>query len=574
MLAKDIFDKAQNKASVLRRTYFKCAVDIRVTRAKSLVLLIITMGCLVACGDSAKEKRMQKLLSAAESLNSRYCAMDTVAYMDEVFKYYDSYGNKEEKMRANYMMGSVFRDKGDSPMALHYFLNAANMTDTTNTNCDFEFASRIYAQMALLFEKQRYPLKELEMWRSAASLALKAKDTLMYLQCNERMGSAYLLCGDREMSLKITRDSYKAFKRIGRDDYAASLLGVTVENYLLLDSLKEAKHDIDEYIRISGLVNADGDVCKGCEGFYYLLGLYYEKVHKNDSALFYYRKLATFKEDVSNLENGYKGLMNVFLLMNATDSVAKYARLYADANDSANAQNSANEVSRVQALYDYSEHQQEALRKSEEANALWRVLCIGGVAAVIGAFAIYRYVKAQKARNMAEMKEISTKYVEALRNYQNAIKEYEQYKTDSASYEEKMLKNIESLHNAVQSYQEDFDINRLTLEQNLQHHQAVLLMHNYASQIVQPSEKEWEALASIVKKFLPTFWRNLMDKDVRLSDKELRVCILTRLNFIPYEIGVLMNLTKQRVSNMRSSLNKKLFNGIGSKSFNSNIFNL
>jgi len=120
-------------------------------------LLLLVMSCFAACGDSTKEKRMQKLLADAESLNSRYVAMDTVTYMDEVFDYYNSHGNKNEKMRANYMMGSVFRYRGDSPMALQYLLNAANMADTTDTSCDFGFASKIYAQMmVLLFEDNYY----------------------------------------------------------------------------------------------------------------------------------------------------------------------------------------------------------------------------------------------------------------------------------------------------------------------------------------------------------------------------------------------------------------------------------
>lgn len=101
--------------------------------------------------------------------------------------------------------------------------------------------------------------------------------------------------------------------------------------------------------------------------FYHYLGWYYKGVGQLDSALYCYRRLLAYPSDIEDLEAGYKGLMSIYALQGVTDSVVKYAHLYTDANDTANFRNSAKEVGKVQALFDYSESQKVAVRKAEEA---------------------------------------------------------------------------------------------------------------------------------------------------------------------------------------------------------------
>ena len=45
----------------------------------------------------------------------------------------------------------------------------------------------------------------------------------------------------------------------------------------------------------------------------------------------------------------------------------------------------------------------------------------------------------------------------------------------------------------------------------------------------------------------------------RLTEKELRVCILTYLQHSTSDLAALMELTSSRVSNLKTSANKKLF---------------
>ncbi|TGX80600.1 hypothetical protein E5358_12580 [Palleniella muris] len=543
-------------------------------RLYTLVVAFMVAATLSSCVSPGERKRMSELLTKAEKMNSDYVSMKNAVFMDSVLRFYDSHGTEEERIRANYMQGCVYRDKGNSPTALEYYMKAVNLADTTSNNCNYELLGRIYAQMAELFHKQRYPKKELEMWNNAITMARNAKDTLMAVHCLGRIASTYRLAGNKEKSADISKKTYKAFKALGEDALAASELATTISYNLERNALDESKCEIDEYVSKSGLVDKNGNMKKGCELFYYCLGEYYHKSCNIDSALYYYRKLVSYDKEIMNLENGYKGLMEVYMDLHQADSVVKYARLYADANDTANIRNSAKEVGRTQSLYDYSSHQQEALKKSKEVQNLWRILFFCFVASVLVLGTIYTFYIKYRKKVLAEKRELNSKYALALHDYNEALAEYKKYKENGASYEASLLEKIGELEKDLSMYRDNLDVDRLAWEQNLQKHQIVTIMHSHASKLTQPTTAEWSALIDVVGNHLPDFLVSLEATSVHLTDDELRVCVLTRIGFVPSEIAVLMDMTKQNVTNLRSRLNKKIFNEAGARTFTHNISKL
>lgn len=72
---------------------------------------------------------------------------------------------------------------------------------------------------------------------------------------------------------------------------------------------------------------------------------------------------------------------------------------------------------------------------------------------------------------------------------------------------------------------------------------------------------EQACLVNLVNKHNPDFISRLNI----LTDKERIVCILIRLDFSPSDIVILLDMTKQNVSNLRSSINQKLFKSKGTK---------
>ncbi|HJD11529.1 MAG TPA: hypothetical protein H9922_10380 [Candidatus Phocaeicola caecigallinarum] len=518
----------------------------------------------------SRRNRMRYLLLQAEAMNKAYLPLDSITYIDEVLDYYLSHGNRDERIRACYLMGSVWRDRGNSPLALHYFRDAIGEADTTETDCDYAQVSRIYAQMALLFHKQRYPQMELEQWKQAMRYALLAKDTLMYIQCQDYISGAYFFLGKEDSVVYFTQQAYEAYSKYGRKNWAAATQIVMADYYLRHDSLTKAKQALDEYRNGSGLFESDGNVSSGYEIFYSYIGEYYEKTARLDSAVFYYRKLLNYPADIMNAESGYKGLMSVYTRMHEVDSVAKYAHLFANANDTANLRNSANEISRTQALYDYSESQRIAVEKSEEARRLWIGLCICFVVLMLGGVWIYLYGRKQKATRMLA----NRKYTDLMMQYHRATEKLQSIRSNKQQFQQQKELEIEKLQQMLDAYKGHMHTDQWESGQSLLRHEIVKRMHQHACKLAIPSDAEWKDLQGVVEKSLPEFYAKLTVFAGQLTDQEWKVCLLVKLNFIPSELTVLLGLSKQRVTNIRTRLNQKLFGESGSRTFDSNLHKL
>lgn len=542
----------------------------RLIRTSSDSALLVLEQAKKEAATYSRRNRMRYLLLRAEAMNKAYFPLDSITYMDEVLDYYLSHGNRDERMRACYLMGSVWRDRRNSPLALQYFRDAIGEADTTATDCDYTQVSRIYAQIARLFDKQRYPQMELEQWKQAMRYALLAKDTLMYIQCQEYIGDAYFLLGKEDSVLYFTQQAYEAYLKYGRKDWAAATQIVIADYYLKHDSLANAKQALDEYRNGSGFFEGDGNVSSGYEIFYYYIGEYYEKMARLDSAVFYYRKLLNYPADIMNAESGYKGLMSVYTRMHEVDSVAKYAQLFANANDTANLRNSANEISRTQALYDYSESQRIAVEKSEENQRLWLGLCVCFVMLSFGGTGIYLYERKQKTTRMLA----NRKYTDLMMQYHQAMEELQSIRSNKQQFQQQKEQEIEKLQQMLAAYQEHSHAGQWELEQSLLQHDIVKRMHQHACKLAVPSDAEWNDLQGVVEKSLLEFYAKLSANEAQLTDQEWKVCLLVKLNFIPSELTVLLNLSKQRVTNIRTHLNQKLFGESGSRTFDSNLHKL
>lgn len=88
-----------------------------------------------------------------------------------------------------------------------------------------------------------------------------------------------------------------------------------------------------------------------------------------------------------------------------------------------------------------------------------------------------------------------------------------------------------------------------------------------------PIDKDWEALTALISNELPQFYARITKANA-LSRSELRATILTRLGFSTTELSFMMNKPIQRISNLKSLANKKLFCSSGAKNFYENLLKI
>ena len=538
---------------------------------KRLFHIVLILLLLSACGHRSQE--MSEALLRAEEMNRNYQPMDTLKGMEQVADYYRPFlGRSQRYMRALYMLGCVYRDRGDAPMALHYYQEAVSQADTTDADCDFHTLCRIYGQMSVLYQQQRSPQLELEAERNAYSAAMKDKDTLAAISYYEYMADAYYVWDKNDTALAIVEAAIEQYASMNEKAKAAAEMGVASDFYIKKKDFKRADSLLRQYEAYSGFFNSEGEITPGRESYYYTKGTYYEGIGNTDSALYFYRKLLKYPDEIMNLELGYQGLMNIYHQLGMADSTIKYTRLYAQANDSANIIHSAEEITRTQALYNYSESQRIAAEKSAEANRYKIGLLFILAIITLCAYRIYSYIKKQKRLKAEQMTSLNARYSATLEQYEKTKEELEYLQADYNLFEKRKKREIDQLQKSLAVYQIDKTLpTEWGIEDALLNNSIVKNLHQRAA-IGKPStDIQWNDLNRIVSEYLPYFYERINLSKKNLTDVEKQVCILIKLRFIPSEISTLLSHTPQNITNIRTRINKKLFEEGGTKTLDSNI---
>lgn len=110
----------------------------------------------------SRSQRMRYDLLYLKAENKAYVPLNSDSVAKDLVSYYNTWGNANERMMAHYLLGCVYRDKGDSPRAIDSYLDAIARADTTSKDCDFRALCRIYAQMAGIYYEQLLLNKSIE----------------------------------------------------------------------------------------------------------------------------------------------------------------------------------------------------------------------------------------------------------------------------------------------------------------------------------------------------------------------------------------------------------------------------
>lgn len=541
---------------------------------KKLTYILLTILVLVACTSRQEYAAMRQGLDSINERN-RNDEPFTVSDVQPYLEFFERHGEPNDQMLANYMMGSAYRDEGNAPMALKYFRIATELADTTVENCDFHTLSRVYGQIATLFNMQRSPRLEIEAERKAVYFAWEAKDTISAITFYERLCLPYHMLNKMDSALYYSQGAAKLFKKIGRYDLAAGTLGFDIDIYLRWKEYDKVKKAIDEYEQNTLFFQQNGEIQKGREVYYSYKASYYEMTGALDSAEFYYRKTLYSNPNKNAEETAYKGLLSLYQKLRKSDSIAKYSFLYCQANDSASFAHSADEITRMQAIYNYDESERRAVKEEKKADNYRKLLFLIISLIVLCSYLIYLFIKRQKRLRKQELIKANTAYTKLLAKYSEAQNDLKTVQQGLNNYRTIKEQEIVNLRHELSAYLEEAEQQKKwDIEQAMLHDAVVLHFHKLASRAQKASAVEWQDLNRFALDRLPSFINAICEESANLTDKELKICLLTRLHFIPTEMAALLDLTKQRISNIRAKANSKLFNDEGANSFDANIHQL
>lgn len=514
-------------------------------------------------------------LHRVDSLNQCDVPLDTITTMDEVVEYLDWWGTPNERMAAHYLQGRVFHDQNNAPMALRCYRDAVGYADTTADNCDYRRLSRIYGQIADLFHQQRAPRLEIEAEQKAIQNAWIAKDTLAAVIFYGSLCDPYHMLNDMDSVILVIENLNDICKRIGMEHVAATYNLTLADVHLRKKDYEKAKKALNEYELHSGFFDEKGNIERGREIYYKFKGLYYDATGQKDSAEYCYRKILHSNNGNDNATAAYHGLLSIYNHIANSDSIAKYANLYCQYNDSASFQHSADELTRTHTLYNYEEHERIAAKKTKEANRYKNIIVVSFIVFCMIVYYCYRYIKKQQQRKKEELIVANREYVSLLEQYKKLQDDMLLSQHDVDEFREKKERETQQLLQKLAHYQDVLEISEhWNAERAMLDSSLVYELHLLASQAKAASQIQLKELREFIEKELPGFYTKIDSKEALLTPQEVYVCILIRLQFSQGELTALFDVSKQRMNNIKRSINKKLFHEDGAQTLNNNIISL
>lgn len=464
----------------------------------SHIMLCLCILCLTA-GCSGDNTPMRQQLEELELQNSNGEQLLNDSLAESIVLYFNRHGNANEQMRAKYILGCTYYDLNELPRALMTYYEAANCADTTQADCNYKLLSLIHGQCASIYHTQVQPRSELKELRLSEYYAWKDKDTLQAIKRYSQQSGAYDFLKMPDSVLFIKERAAQQFREIGRNDRAARTLGgSTITSLLKRGEISKALEYSRIYERESGLFDDEKNIAKGFEIYYYIKGECYLATHQPDSAEYWFRKELRDGQDIRNQIAGSKGLQEVYEQKKNPDSIAKYATLAYELNDSAYSLSEMENIQKFQASYNYNYHRFHAKQKESEAKIAWLTAVI--VILISGILFWYFFRRYRLFRNAAL----------------------------------------------------DYRLKNATITRRLRS-----MAKSNPPQY--PTINDWKLLRSLVEYEIPVF-HDIMNPDAApLTEIEYDICLLSRVHILPNEMAKLKQCVPSYVSNIRKNLLKKVF---------------
>ena len=531
--------------------------------AKRLIGIIVVGAVVLLTGCGGNKARMLQQLEQLEQQNRSGEPMLNDSLAEDLVNYFDRHGSANERMRSRYILGRTYYCLGELPRALELYNEAADCADTTAADCDYYTLCRIHAQNAMVFHRQVQPRSQISELNVAITCAKKVNDSLAVVECLSQMVEAYKILFEPDSVILLTEKVSQMFKDYGRNDKSSQMLISAVTTLIEKGDVYTAHNNIEEYEKESGYFDRSGHIQKGREIYYYIKGKYYLATNKLDSAEYLFRKELREGKDLNNQIAGNKGLQLVYEQRRIPDSIAKYAKLSYELNDSAYSLSEMQNLQKFQASYNYNHKKELAEKESRKAQAAFLGAVIVACLLVITIMVCLYYIITKR-----QTKEKYIQKATALERAQSDLLELRQENINASSLIERRDKELQELQAEMAKVKKQSERNAATLESRLDQAPITIRMRGLLEQnpVQSATTDDFRQLRMLINEEIPSFYKTLNTPNCSLRPIEYEVCLLLRCHFQPAEICKLTDRSDSYISNLRKAILKKCFNITGSPS--------
>ena len=506
-----------------------------------------------------KKQRMRYELLRHKAMNKACITFTSDSVMKEVVDYYEDHGSANQRMLANYVLGCVYRDIHEVPLALEYYNKATEQADTTAADCDYGTLYRVYSQMGFLFSKQYLPYQLLDAFGKAEKYAYLAKDTLNAIINYQNKGDAYDYLGKKDSVVAINLRSANMFMRIGDNYNAAIALGCNYSYYIEKQDTVNAKKAFEAYFSTGYEGNLEYEDSKAY--VLYQKGTYYMFTGQLDSACYILQQSLKFCKSFSNKAATTKALAHYYAKVNQPSLAMKYALQSSEYNDSDLIEARKTQLQQVQAMYDYGRNQEIARmaeQKATRSTQMNYMVVFACVILLLFLSYIYRKQLVLKKKRIAVSKLLYEDSLLKLKRLQDE-KAKLVAENDNKLFQVIMEKEntIDKLKAEISDIQDKYSLTSVSnveltlMDSSICKKIKFIELHPKKSMC----EEDWKELANTIENAIPNFIPVLKN---RLNDKDYQICLLIRLGFSTSLIAKLLGLSDAAISKSRKTMLKKI----------------
>ena len=503
-----------------------------------------------------KAQRMRYDLLYHKAMNKAYIDFTSDSTMLAVVDYYEHHGTANDKMLAYYILGCVYRDMHEAPMALEYYNKATEQADTAAQDCDYATLCRVYSQMGVLFSKQYLPYQELFSFEKATHYAYKAHDTLNAIRYYYNKTGAYTYLDNEDSAIIVNTRAAELFRKHGYDRDADIAFGCNYVYYLKRNNIDKAKKAFEAYNRVNFAGNQNYE-----DSYAFLLyekGLFFLQTNQLDSAYCKLNESLKLSKSFSNKAITTKTLAQYYLKRNNPILAAMYAMKSTEYNDSDLVRVRKTQLHQLQAMYDYSRNKRLAMvaeQKSEKRIMVIYVVILCSIILFCLSIFIYKLQMNKKNHRISLIQQL---YNDSLLKLQSNQRELQRVKDlnelEVIQQKEEIIMNLK---NTIKDIREKFSGSLLTDTDIILQNSAIFRKIQFI--ILHPKEKlsneDWIELSDLIEQLIPSFPQMLKN---RLTEKEYHICLLIRLHISPSSISNLVGLSNSGVSLSRKRMLEKV----------------
>lgn len=526
-----------------------------------------------------KATQMYYRLLTIQAKDKAYITHTSDSLIKTVVEYYEDQKDRKLLPEAYYYAGRVYRDLGDAPRALDYFQKAL---EDVNEETDRKLVGLMHYQMGMIFLYQDVYDKALDALNETYRYSKLSEDSVSMAYGLRDIGRAYTGLNNVDSALYYYKKADQIAEKIN-NSYLRKIINQELTNvYTQLGEYEKANNAIKISMRTFNNYSAP---------YYATLADLYYATGKIDSAKHYYTKLLSIG-NYYHKQGGYEGLSKIARQQGKYLDALRYIDNYLIYTDSIQKTIHTDAIHKVNALYNY--HLQEKEINNLKITAQEQKVLIIFLASSVLLFLmvgitiiiIHRQRKKQKKiqveRQKEKLKEISEAqylnsraYIAAnmkrIEELSEQIQNTENQKNGLKKRQEKSEKELLELTNKQIEIRQKTQILSEAILKDSQiykdfYHVAGMPNSKNISEKSKITEEDWGILIAAIDKTYNNFTWRLQKLYPKISEQEIRICVLLKISINPQCIANLLLRSRQAMDSARKKLYKVTHNQDGTAS--------